>query len=245
VPNSASTNKFVLLCVVLPAVMQGSTLFGGGGGGNGDTPPCFFEASNSVRAVTEGLGTPILNVQGNAFVSWRFAGPLPCENFDFGRTLTASHEIDFYAAGEGPVRPGFAMFVLNAGGEGNVKTLWSFTRFGDYECAAFNVAPGYDCYNTSRGDFVPFTLGVPFRVQLQLLAQATNPAGASDVHASIRVQLFDSDYIPVNIVESTAPIPEPSSYALVVIGCVLLALGRLDSIHKNGERRLLRLRSPF
>lgn len=110
----------------------------------------------------------------------------------------------------GPVRPGFAIYSLGTDGDsGGGGGFTAFAEFDGVSCSSIM------CGKVSPGQ-VPFTLGVPF--QLEIIAggsvegQPGSPSEGGGGGGEIQLQLFDQNFNPVEILNT---VPEPGPFAPV------------------------------
>jgi len=177
---------------------------------NGLPVNCDVNPTNVfVHIGVSGLGTSSLDVQNGSFAGI-LLGQLDVQS------ASASASLDFWVMGEGPVRPGFVSFVVGTDTDGSgVATGSAFASItGLGSCGSFPIP----CL--VHDDFLPFTLGVPVRLQLQTAASASFPDTARSFSAGVRLQLFDESFTPVNIVQAT--VPEPAAWQLLFLGLIPL-----------------------
>jgi hypothetical protein len=176
---------------------------------NGAAEPCQVglpvTGAGAFWTVT-GLGTPSIDVLVDAGVGTDSNSGL--------NSATASITLDFFesTAGSGP---GFVDFEVQVGGETADATIG-----GLGSC----FAPGPCNFTKSH---VPITLGVPFEIKLDALADAAfmfdGEAGGSSL-AEITLNAVDASGAPVSILAPTS-VPEPSGLGL--LAAALLGAGVL------------------
>ena len=171
-----------------------------------------------------GLGGPTLEVRGSVEIFFP-PGPPPDQDPTLGLTATGFTEVDFYAMGEGPVRPGLATLRIMADGESTGLTSGdALAEVSGLGQCSWTPTTG-PCSELST--LVPFQLGVPFRVHIRADVQATNTtsSGQGGVGAgAIELQLFDLQGQPVNIQQSI--VPEPGTFALLGFAGLVIAVAR-------------------
>ena len=188
-----------------------------------------FYGSESVSTFTRvsilGLGTAdglFIDAFGSAE-----AGSIDPESSGIGSSALTTISLDFLGFTEGPVRPGFASFLIltdhDRGVYGSSGTSAAIAGLGN--C-------GLQCEET--GTMVPFELGVPFEISLNLFASGgTGPHVLSGGLAEtiITLRLFDGAEA-VAIFDPPQPVPEPATWGLVAAGilaCLFLRRQREQS----------------
>ena len=126
----------------------------------------------------------------------------------------------------GPVRPGFIEIL----GSGTSESGGGTVTIGGYSfnCSDFGCAPQSDIHQAD----LPFTLGVPFQVNISAFANSLND-GSSIIN--FKFSLFESvdlgfPFAPFKgesvLVYDPPAVPEPTTVFLCAGGLALLAVGR-------------------
>jgi hypothetical protein len=135
--------------------------------------------------------------------------------------------VDFWASTDGPVRNGFATYAAYIDGDHGGAGSWSGA--GSVE-GLFTCQP-YSHLCVEHSTLVPFTLGTPFEITMNLQAGSSSywiaSGGDGGGSANFGLQLFEADMItPVIIHDPPAPVPEPSYMGIVGIALVLFSTRR-------------------
>ena len=178
------------------------------------TLPAF--ASTVTSAEIDGFDTTV--VTGTATVSY------------FGDTSLDPSSISASASDIsmtlGPVRPGFIQIDGGGGGEfggGNV-TIGAYS----FNCDSSGCStPGY-----TFGDLLPFTLGVPFQVDISAFADSFGTGSGNSyfdfsVFESVDLGFPSTPFAGASVLVYDPPaVPEPATILLCAGGLAFLAVGR-------------------
>jgi PEP-CTERM motif len=160
------------------------------------------------------------------------AGSIDWDSLGVGSSALATISLDFLGSTDGPARPGFANFAIltdhDWGVDGSSGSSGSIA--GLENC-------GVRC--EKYGTMVPFELGVPFEISLNLFASGgtgQHILSGGFAETIIVLQLFDGAEA-VAIFDPPQAVPEPGTWGLVALG-VLLCL----FLRRHATRQLLRER---
>jgi hypothetical protein len=124
-----------------------------------------------------------------------------------------SDSADVFAMTLGPVRSGYIVMTGNGSGEYGAGRV----SVGNYSYLCGEVCP------IPNGVWMPFTLGVPFDIDVSADAMILGPVyGAGDI--SVQFSLFETTGASV-VVYDAAAVPEPSMFTAVGWGLLLMMTG--------------------
>ena len=179
-------------------------------------------------SATAGFGTTQVYVETMASAGqWQFG---------YSGAMSGTATIDMYGYTDGPVQPGYIEFFdENASTDGNGFQFMT-ADIGGYRCSA----PDPLACDLPFDQLLPFTLGVPFAIDLSASASIFNFAtqGASAFgeygfsiyeQASINGYLFQG---PAVTIFDAATVPEPSSLTGIMIAMGLFAVNRARSLRR-------------
>ncbi len=124
---------------------------------------------------------------------------------------------DVTAVTLGPVRSGFIEMTGNGSGEYGAGRV----SIGNYSYLCGELCP------IPEGVWMPFTLGVPFDIDVSANAIILGPVyGAGDI--SLQFSLFENTGASVVVYDAAAAVPEPAMFTAVGLGLLgLVAFGRI------------------
>jgi hypothetical protein len=128
-----------------------------------------------------------------------------------------SASADVLAITLGPVRSGYIEMTGNGSGEYGAGRV----SVGNYSYLCGELCP------IPNGVWMPFTLGVPFDIDVSADAMILGPVyGAGDI--SLQFSLFENTGASVVVYDAAAAVPEPAMFTAVGLGLLgLVAFGRI------------------